>query len=557
MITYRQLIVVGLLFGASSLAGAQTAKEPYQTYEGGPEFLLDGPGSVAPSFNYSRSVTSGSSFVGSMPMGASAAVTIGFKGVDQFDLRTILGGSFIPPDTMGAVGTTQFMETTNGVYGIYNKTTGAVEAKLDARVFWANAGRTDGSGLNGDARVMFDVTSQKWIAIQFGKSVADIQIAVSTTSNAMGSWNSTKFTGYSGGVADYPTLAMDKDAVYIGTNNFGAGGAFSGTTLNVISRTDLFGVTPVTTSLKQFATPYSSTSGSNVDRGFAIQGVNSTGPDSGMVIAASLFTNDSLRYNVTNPGTAVASLTPVQALSLADYSGNHGGRQPDGTRNIDTLDERIGASAWEKNGKIYSVYTATQIGSTHTEVRWVVLNAATNAVIQEGRIADPNYDFYEGSLSVNSLGQVVIAYNRSGYAALDGSVSLMARTFNSDSSGALYQTNDLLIHVSDVSNYHNGSAEGAPAVGRQRWGDYSAVSLDPSDDENFWIVGEYAAEWNNAAGGHPGGGGGSSWGTWISAVTLAADLGQGTVPEPATNVLILAGLAGLGLLLQRRSPAGK
>ena len=560
----RSLIAAAAIALIASSAMAEV-KEAYLEFEGGPEFLGADDGLA----RAQRTLNATAGVFGGWRGQANAVSAVGqsFKGVSQYDLRAILGFSFIPPDTMGAVGATQFMETTNGVYAIYNKANGALQSMVDARVFWAAAGMADGSGLNGDARVMYDKPSQKWIALQFGKSVADIQIAVSTTSDALGAWRSTKFTGFSGGafggIADYPTLAIDAKGVYIGTNNFNCNNAacstasFAGTTLNVIARSDLLGAAaPTTTGLKQFVTPLAG----GEDRGFAIQGVNSTGPNAGRIIAVSLFANDLIRYNVINPGAPGATTGPVTYLNLANYSSNDGARQPDGTRNIDPLDDRIGASAWEQNGKIYAVHTATQVGGTHTEVRWVVTNAATNAVIQEGAIGDPNYDFYEGSLTVNSSGQVVIGYNRSGFSAVDGKVSFFARSYNSDAAGKLVQTNELLLHVSPVSDYHNGSFQGQPASGRQRWGDYSAVTLDPTNDQSFWAIGEYAELWNNAAGCGaavppiPGCNlaGGSSWGTWISEITLDR---VGPVPEPETYALMFGGLLAMAAVVRRKKSA--
>lgn len=558
----RSVVMAAVMMTVASAALSQTVKEYYGEYEGGPELLGpdDGLGGSkgVPGFN-----------VGGLrnwvPKAyAPASVGLSFKGVSQYDLRNMLGGSsYIPPDTMGAIGATQFMETTNGVYAIYNKSTGALQSMLRADTFWSNAGAT--GGLNGDARILFDKTSQKWIALQFGASVADVQIAVSTTSNAMGPWQSTKFTGFAGGVADYPTLAIDKAGVYIGTNNFGGscgGTNYCGETLNVISRADLFGATPTAANVKQFVTPYP-----GGERGFAIQGVNSSSATSGRIIAAAAYSNDVIRYNISNPGTPGATQGPVTFLGTQDYGDNGMARQPDGTRNIDPLDPRIGASAWEMNGRIYAVYTATDVGKDHTGVRWLVTDANTNAIIQQGTIQDDSFDYYQGSIAVNSAGQVVIGYNRSGYQTADlngdgladGNVSFMARTYNSAGGGALTETGELLLHVSPVSNYHNGSVEGAPASGRQRWGDYSAVTLDPNDDQSFWAIGEYAELWNNAGGcGSVVGGvpgctqtGGSSWGTWISQINVAA------IPEPSTYAMMILGLGGLGGFVARRRRASE
>ena len=533
----RALVMAGVAVSAMPAMAGNYAKDAYLDYDGGTTWLPADDG-------LSKSVsTLGSSKVFSLSTPVYTGLS--FAGVGQADLRNLLGGSFIPPDTMGAVGASQFMEMTNGVYAVYNKTSGALMSQMRADTFWTAAGAT--GGLNGDARLLFDSKSQKWMALQFGASVSDIQIAVSTTSDALGPWKSTKFTGYAGGTADFPTLAIDNGAVYIGTNNYNAANHFAGTTLNVISRDDLFGATPTAANVKQFVTPYTG-SGLDVDRGFAIQGVNSTGPHTGQVIAASLFSNDSITYKIANPGTAGATAGPVTYLGLTNYeASNGGGRQPDGTRNIDPSDQRIGSNAWEHDGKIYSVYTATPVGGDHTEVRYTVIDAATNAVVQEGSIADGVHDFYQGSLSINKSGQVVIGFNRSGESALDGNVSVMARTFNSTAGGALVQTGELLLHVSPIDDYHNGSKQGFDAVGRQRWGDYSAVTVDPNNDQNFWVIGQYGDYWNNAAGGHPGGSGGSNWGTWIAEVTVSA------VPEPETYAMLLAGLVLVGLRARRRS----
>ena len=550
----RSMIAVAALALVASSAMAKP-KESYFEYDGGPQFLGadDGLGGQKSYAGASGSLSGWST----APSGnAASSVVLGFKGISQFDLRAVLGGSFVPPDTMGAVGATQFMETTNGVYGIYDKSSGALLSRQSAAAFWTAAGGVD--GLKGDARILFDKPSQRWIAAQFGATFGDIQIAVSNTANALGGWKSTTFSGFAGGTADFPTMAIDSKAVYIGTNNFNAANAFAGTTLNVIARSDLLGAAaPSVGSLKQFNT----TLASGTERGFAIQGVNSTGPDAGRVVAAALYTNDSIRYNVINPGTAGATTGPVTQLGLTNYKdSNANARQPDGNRNIDPSDQRIGSNAWEQNGKIYFVYTATVVGGDRTEVRWVVTNAATNAVIQEGAIGDATHDFYQGSLTVNASGQVVIGYNRSGFSAADGNVSFFARSFNSDAAGKLVQTNELLLHVSPVNDYHLGSAQGLPAVGRQRWGDYSAVTLDPNDDQAFWAIGQYAELWNNAAGcgAVPGGvdgctlTGGASWGTWIAEIKLDA---VGAVPEPETYALMFGGLLAMAAVVRRKKAA--
>lgn len=186
------------------------------------------------------------------------------------------------------------------------------------------------------------------------------------------------------------------------------------------------------------------------------------------------------------------------------------------------------------------------VGSDFTTVHWIVTDASTKALLSEGDIGDGIHDYYQGSLAVNKNGEVVIAYNRSGSGA-DGKISILAQAFDTDANGRLIINGaEQLLKVSTVDDYHNGSTDGFVASGRQRWGDYSAVSLDPTDDQSFWIIGEYAREYNDALGGHPGGTGGSRWSTWISELSVSA------VPEPATWTMLLLGFATIGGSLRRR-----
>lgn len=490
---------------------------------------------------------------------ATGPYLFGFEGVSQYD-GAFFSRNFIPPDTMGAVGRTQYVETSNGAYAVYDKYTGTRLSLMSDTSFWAAAGQT---GANGDSRVMYNADASRWVVISFGASVSDIQIAVSDTDNALGSWKSTKFTGYAGlgfgGTADYPTLAMDKNAVYIGTNNFapatsGGANSFRGTTLNVIPLDSIFNATgPTTTNFTQIVTP------STIDRGFAIQGVNSSSAGStGKVVGASLSAFDNVAYTVN--GLSSSSATGA-TLGAAVFTGSSAfnspvaGRQPavaiPANRAIVAAgDERTSSSVYEHDGKIYFVTTVDPSSDAVTEdrIRVSVLDANTFAVLSETDIGDAGYDYYQGSIAINSAGKVVVAYNRSGLDPATGKISFMARTFDTNASGALVASGgEILLKESLTDDYHNGSLFGQAAVGRQRWGDYSAVSLDPSDDNQFYVIGEFAREYNNDAGGHPGGTGGSRWGTWIAVISV--------VPEPGTWLMMLVGVAAMGGMARRRLEA--
>ena len=500
---------------------------------------------------------------------AGSPYLLGFEGVSQYDGASF-GRNFIPPDTMGAVGKTQFFESTNGAYAVFDKKTGARLSLVSDNAFWAAAGQP--LGTNGDTRVMYNADAQRWIVVAFGSNTKDLQIAISNTSDALGGWKSTKFEGYAGlgfgATADYPTLALDKNAVYIGTNDFAparAGGPnrFRGTTLDVIPIESLFnGVAPTTTNMKQFVTTLTAVS---EDRGFAIQGVNSRAAGSqGTAVANSLFFNDNVAYKINGLSTSSAlgsSQGGVVQLGLAPFRDAGPARQPDvvpdanpnvdfpnNKRVVDALDQRISSSVYEARGRLYTVQTVnplTGAAGDFARVHYTVLDATSFAILDEGDIGTGAYDYYQGSIAVNKDGVMVVGYNRSGLDPLTGKISFMARSFLTTDDGRLQALSDeILLHESLVDDYHNGSVFGQVAVGRQRWGDYAQVTIDPDDDSSFFLIGEFAREYNNAAGGHPGGTGGSRWGTWIA--QFAA------VPEPGTLLMVLLGFAAAGVASRRR-----
>jgi hypothetical protein len=494
---------------------------------------------------------------------SDARVLKSFNALGDYDTR-LLGRALVPPDTMGAVGTTQFVQIINGAFGVFDKNTGNLLGGVSDVGFWQQVGQ---AGTGGDPRILFNHQNQRWIAIGFGANNKDINVAVSDTADALGNWKSTKFEGLAQisnfqTIADYPTLAMDNNAVYIGTNNFRqevAGGptGYRGTSLTVLNKNDIFGAAGPDVSNRQvFTTPFVAGGVNDTMRGFAIQAVNSNEAvdGKGHIVAASAFVNGVLAYDILDAGTGAATQSASQLL-YTDYTGNAPARQPGRTglvplRNIDTLDDRIGSNAWEVNGKTYFTHTITIPGTDRTSVRVTVMDSNSKEVLQTLDLGQEGFDYYQAALAVSAEGTAVVAYNRSGFDAAEGKIRIYAQTMGMLADGRLYLYKDaIMVKESHTAGYINGAAEatGVP-VGRQRWGDYAAVTLDPNDPNTFWAIGEYAADpYEVARPGYPTPASGfSRWGQYVVAVNAA-------VPEPATWAMMIAGFGMVGFAARRSS----
>ncbi|HWC61559.1 MAG TPA: hypothetical protein VHC44_17845, partial [Verrucomicrobiae bacterium] len=180
------------------------------------------------------------------PAHASVQIQIGqnFNGSDN------LSNPITPADSNGAIGPQHFVEFINGTFAIYNKTNGSLVTRISDLNFWANAGvPISFSDLVTDPRIIFDPTVQRWFASQvdFDVTVADptdfandFLLAVSDTADPNGAWHGVSFVAdpKTSFFADFPTLGVDSNAVYLAGDMFSGGNAI-GCTLWSIPKADL------------------------------------------------------------------------------------------------------------------------------------------------------------------------------------------------------------------------------------------------------------------------------------------------------------------------------
>src|SRR5262245_33910247 len=137
-----------------------------------------------------------------------------------------LGGfspSSAPPDTVGAIGATQYVQWVNTSFAVFNKTTGAVVfGPANGNTLWQGFGGRCESDNDGDPIVAYDKAANRWIMTQFSVSASPFFqcIAVSTTSDATGTYR--RFSYQFADFNDYPKAGVWPDAYYITYNMFNA-----------------------------------------------------------------------------------------------------------------------------------------------------------------------------------------------------------------------------------------------------------------------------------------------------------------------------------------------
>ncbi len=436
-----------------------------------------------------------------------------------FTGESLSTSGFIPPDTMGAAGPDQFVELINGRYSVYRNTDGVRVQTSTLNDFWRNAGVTPAGSFAFDPRVLYDASSGRWFAASVdnpGNNPNNFLVAVSNSSDPTQGWKAFAIPSDSAKSrwADFPTLGVNRDGVYLAANMFPITASFA-TSVLVLPKADLIGGTVAQRTLFENVSPGST--------GSTIQPV--TDPKSTGVPVATLlsdfntgggqFKRSDIVGNVTSPVLD----TTNKVISVPPFGGPPNAQQPGPKAPLEVLDTRLSSSVVMRNGDLWGVQSVNSGG--RSALRWFDINAATNTLRQSGLIASPTLAFYYGSIAVNDFGDVVIGFSGSGTSQFVSTYAVQGRTEN----GVTTFDNPLLLKAG-VSDY-----EVTFGAGRNRWGDYSATVLDPDDPYRFWTIQEWVS-------------GTDIWSTQITELD--------TVPEPITLVLWGTTMAGLGLAARWR-----
>ena len=414
---------------------------------------------------------------------------------------------FVPPDSMGAVGPTQYVVTVNGRFRSFSKTTGLADGALnvDPDVFFASV-RSAGTS---DPRIRYDRLSGRWFITMIDVNGTNNRILLAVSSgSAVTSASSFSFFDIPSDstspartvtdFADYDTLGIDANGLYIGTNVFSGTGAFEGTDGYVVRKTSVLGGGPIV------VTVFRNLALGTGEGPFTPQGVDNEEPTAteGFFIGVSNSSfGELVLRRVATPG-ATPSISSNVLITVPSTAFPLPAPQTGSSKTLDALDDRLFAAQFRDG----ALWTAHNIGvnssgvassPTRTAVRWYELTGIptgqTPSVVQSGTIFDgasssPRF-FLIPSVTVSGQGHAAFGFTTSGAAEHPNAATV----------GRL--VGDPLGTVGTTQLFTNSTSTYGPQVNStvQRWGDYSYTSLDPVDDMTLWTIQEFANATNSWA----------------------------------------------------------
>jgi hypothetical protein len=442
---------------------------------------------------------------------------VSFDGVSAVDS--------LPPDPNGAVGPNNYVQIVNQSFAVYSKAGEKQYGPVTTNTLFTGFGGDCEVNNDGDATVVYDRAAERWVISQFSVSgLSYLQcVAVSTTGDPTGAY--WRYAFEYNDFPDYPKLGVWPDAYYVTFNLFDFG--FIGPEVCAYDRTRMLLGLSATQQCFILDAQYGGMLPSDLDGAIAP-------PVGAPNYLLNFDTNvlDLWKFHVDWVIPANTTLDGPTVIPVANFSPACGGgaciEQPEDNNSVmqlDSLGDRLMYRlAYRNFGDHESLVVnhavdATVSGTSTVGIRWYELRntpssaTGTPSVFQQGTFAPDTKYRWMGSIAMSAAGDIALGYSRS--SANNGDYPSIAYTgrLAADPPGVMTQGETVL-------KAGNGSQ-----TDYERWGDYSSMSVDPSDDCTFWYTNEYlpntdSFNWKtrvgsfqlpgcSGAGGGGGGGGGA------------------------------------------------
>src|SRR5712691_3071180 len=381
-----------------------------------------------------------------------------------------------------AVGPNHVFVAVNSVYQIFTKTGASVLGPKTLSSLWTGVGGGCATANAGDVVVQYDKLADRWILTQLSSLSSPYGecIAVSTSGDPTVTYKAYYYS-FGTNLPDYPKFGAwptTSNGAYLATyNQFANGSTFAGAALCAYDRTAM---------LAGAASPGQICFTINVSSDLPADLDGSTPPANGspgyLVTSETL---SSLRIwklapNFATPAAStLTQVTPDLAVTAFTELCSGGVCVPQTGTNtqLDSLADRPMYRLAYRN---FGDHEAMVFNHSATSgPRWYELRATGGAfsVYQQGTYAPDATYRWMGSAAMDQAGDLAIGYSASS-SSIHPAVRYSGRV-PGDPLGTLETEGSIIEGAgSQTNNLH-------------RWGDYSSLRIDPSNDCTFWYINEY------------------------------------------------------------------
>lgn len=443
-----------------------------------------------------------------IPAPASAPIE-GLSNQDNAD-HPAIGIRVLPPDTVGDVGPNHYVQATNLLFRVFDKSGAPLTPPQPISILFAALGPPCSNTDDGDPIVLYDSFADRWIITQFmvsGAAPLSQCFAVSQTGDPTGAYFTYRFVMPNIKFNDYPKFGVWPDGYYLSNNQFNlAGTAFLGVGVFALNRAKLLAGDPTANFIYfdlETAVP-------NARSMLPSDADGLIPPPPGAPNVFSYFNanefvgeTDSLRLyefhaDFANPANSTftqraESPVPVAAFDPRNPAGLDDIEQPPpagATAALDSISDRLMNRLQYRNfgtheslivNHTVNVGTGTTLATHQAGVRYYELRRAPagNWTVNEQATFAPDTDNrWMGSAAMDNRGNLAVGYSVSSTTVFP-SIRYAGR-LATDPPNGLFQGENT-IQAGGFSQVSTGS----------RWGDYSSLNVDPTDDCTFWYTQMY------------------------------------------------------------------
>ncbi len=395
--------------------------------------------------------------------------------------------NYIPPDPSMAVGPNHIIVCVNSVFRIFDKQ-GNLLKNINAGAWWSAVYPEE----SGDPQVIYDHYAGRWVLVWMqvnstAQTAADL-IAYSDDDDPLGVWYLYRLPLTSWG--DYPKLAFDEDALYIMTRQITFPGFYQYNLVRIINKADFYASNGGQVSyndLYNIRTPGLGTGGAALD---VIHPAISYTPGDGAWLfwaRGSIGSTQSsvfyALYKITNPLTNPG--LKGKTFAVPTYYTPPLGGQLGGGAGLETIGW-ISRAPIVRDGYLYVVHDIrNSTNSAYSSVKYLKVDLSVPSIVENVEFGNAGYYYLFPGLTVDKDNNMTVTFTRSATTEYAGAY------FSTKLAGEPPGLNPSLPIAEGQGNYVVDFGQG-----RNRWGDYMGIFLDPVTEKNVWMLTEFASATN-------------------------------------------------------------